>query len=160
MKKTNRGYQVPGGLELLSIKKITNDLPVDIATIADIILEQNVASTNDYLLQHQFPENKQFSVCLTERQSEGRGRFGRKWYSPYGQTLILSLRWCFPGNPNDLSGLSLATALAVVHALKGLGHMPENLRLKWPNDIFCQNKLGGILIDMQGEMHGNTTIVI
>jgi len=159
-KKTNRGYQIPGGLELLNIEKIMNALPVDIATIADIIIEQTVSSTNDYLLRHQLPNSKQFSVCIAEKQTAGRGRLGRKWYSPYGQCLILSLRWCFPGNSNELSGLSLAMALAVVHTLKDLGQMPENLRLKWPNDIFCTKKLGGILIDMQGEMNGNTTIVI
>src|SRR3546814_455076 len=98
VKKTNRGYQIPGGIEFLSAEKVIAALPPHIASAVEIIIEQNVTSTNDYLLQHQILKDKQFSVCIAERQSEGRGRFKRKWCSPYGRNLYFSFRWEFSGN--------------------------------------------------------------
>jgi BirA family biotin operon repressor/biotin-[acetyl-CoA-carboxylase] ligase len=52
-----------------------------------------------------------------------------------------------------LSGLSLAIGVGVIRALKA--HYPYDFKLKWPNDIYYQDKkLGGILVEMTGESEG------
>ncbi len=67
--------------------------------------------------------------------------------------------WNFKGGIAALSGLSLACGVAVCHTLKRLG--VEGHGLKWPNDILWQGKkLGGILVDIQGESQGGYTAIV
>ncbi|MBV8619297.1 MAG: biotin--[acetyl-CoA-carboxylase] ligase [Curvibacter sp.] len=93
-------------------------------------------------------------LLVAERQTAGRGRMGRVWQSgdddsarlgPASLTFSLSL----PLAPADWSGLSLAVGLCVAEAL---APGPESaLGLKWPNDLWLQDrKLGGILIETAG----------
>ena len=100
------------------------------------------------------------SVLAVEWQSGGRGRMGRTWHSGLGNALTFSLLWRFECGLPALSGLSLATGVALVRALHALG--VSGARLKWPNDVLgTQNaKLAGILIEAQGDMLGPCAVVI
>jgi len=56
-------------------------------------------------------------------------------------------------------GLSLVAAIAILRALHDCG--VEKLGLKWPNDIFYQErKLAGILLELSGEGGGSYQVVI
>jgi BirA family biotin operon repressor/biotin-[acetyl-CoA-carboxylase] ligase len=99
------------------------------------------------------------SVLAVEMQTAGRGRMGRTWHSGLGTALTFSLLWRFDCGLNALSGLSLAVGVAIVRALDKLG--AQGVRLKWPNDILTpQGKLGGVLIEAQGDMLGPCAVVI
>jgi len=104
------------------------------------------------------------SVLAVEWQSGGRGRMGRAWHSGLGNALTFSLLWRFGCGLSGLSGLSLATGVALMRALHGLG--VEGARLKWPNDVLGTHgpkgntKLAGILIEVQGDMLGPSVVVI
>jgi BirA family biotin operon repressor/biotin-[acetyl-CoA-carboxylase] ligase len=99
------------------------------------------------------------SVLAVELQTAGRGRMGRTWHSGLGTALTFSLLWRFTCGLNALSGLSLAVGVALVRALSRLG--AQGVRLKWPNDILtAQGKLGGVLIEAQGDMLGPSAVVI
>jgi BirA family biotin operon repressor/biotin-[acetyl-CoA-carboxylase] ligase len=117
-------------------------------------------STNAHLLQqHALEPLKNGSVCMAEMQTLGRGRLGKTWVSPYGQNLYVSFLWNFKSGIEALSGLSLACGVAVCNALEDLGMQGHGL--KWPNDILWQGKkLGGILVEIQGESQGGYTAVI
>ena len=54
-----------------------------------------VDSTNTRLLAAPAPPTGLADVCLCELQSAGRGRRGRRWMSPFGASLALSLGWTF-----------------------------------------------------------------
>lgn len=85
-------------------------------------------------------------LLLTEEQTAGRGRRGRRWYASPGSALMFSLRWEFAGPVTRLRGLSLATGVGIANALRALG--AADLGLKWPNDLLCgKGKLGGVLIE-------------
>ncbi len=74
-------------------------------------------------------------------QTEGRGRFGRKWHSPPGECLAVSLVFKnYIGHPRPyLIGMSLA--LAAARAFKA--------QVQWPNDVVARGrKLGGILTEL------------
>ncbi|MFM2118897.1 MAG: hypothetical protein RL722_365 [Pseudomonadota bacterium] len=94
------------------------------------------------------------SPCLivAERQSAGRGRLGRPWWSAPGASLTFSLALAYA--PADWSGLSLAVGLALAKALDPPRQdQPLSLGLKWPNDLWLRasdSKLGGILIETTG----------
>ena len=104
------------------------------------------------------------SVLAVEWQSGGRGRLGRSWHSGLGNALTFSLLWRFECGLSDLSGLSLATGVALVRALRDLG--VEGVGLKWPNDVLGTHdhkgntKLAGILIEARGDMLGPSAVVI
>lgn len=99
-------------------------------------------------------------VVTTECQSSGRGRRGRQWQSPFGANLYLSVLYRLAGGFSSLGGLSLAAGVAVSRALSALA--PElEVGLKWPNDLFVGNaKLGGVLIELAGEMDGQVQVVV
>ncbi|MDX1607346.1 MAG: biotin--[acetyl-CoA-carboxylase] ligase [Candidatus Competibacterales bacterium] len=85
------------------------------------------------------------AACLADAQSAGRGRQGRRWISPPGGNLYLSLLWRYHRSA-DLQGLSVATGIAVARALHALG--ATGVGLKWPNDLLHDGrKLGGILLE-------------
>jgi BirA family biotin operon repressor/biotin-[acetyl-CoA-carboxylase] ligase len=59
-----------------------------------------------------------------------------------------------------MSGLSLVIGILIARALESLSPKLKPL-LKWPNDIYIDDqKVGGILIDLIAEAHGNCTAII
>ena len=84
------------------------------------------------------------SIFFAEHQTQGRGRYGRRWLAVPGGAVMLSLRL---RSPSSLSGLSLAIGTALCQSL------PRGLRLKWPNDLLNSEgeKVGGILIETSNE---------
>ncbi|MFZ3018834.1 MAG: biotin--[acetyl-CoA-carboxylase] ligase [Gallionella sp.] len=125
----------------------------------DIEVVPQAPSSNTLLLQRAALGAPGGSVVAVELQSAGRGRLGRTWHSGLGNALTFSLLWRFDCGLNALSGLSLAVGVAIVRALNKVG--AEGVGLKWPNDIVCaQGKLGGVLIEAQGDMLGPSAVVI
>ncbi|MBK8534815.1 MAG: biotin--[acetyl-CoA-carboxylase] ligase [Candidatus Competibacteraceae bacterium] len=107
-------------------------------------------STNSYLLSKVHEDWPSGSVCLAEQQQAGRGRQGRSWLSPFAAGLAGSLLWRFPVSAAALSGLSLATGIAVARTLRQIG--VTEVGLKWPNDVWWRGrKLGGILLESGGK---------
>ncbi|MFZ5523054.1 MAG: biotin--[acetyl-CoA-carboxylase] ligase [Pseudomonadota bacterium] len=130
----------------------------------DIEILPQAASSNSMLLQRARLDVANGgvtsgSVLAVELQTAGRGRMGRAWHSGLGTALTFSLLWRFGCGLNALSGLSLAVGVAQVRALNRLG--AQGVCLKWPNDIVTtQGKLGGVLLEVQGDMLGPSTVVI
>lgn len=98
-------------------------------------------------------------VLAAEWQSGGRGRMGRKWHGALGGSLLFSLAWTFPDGPAQLAGLPLAVGAAIARAIEAAGVV--GIGLKWPNDLLLPaGKVGGILIEMQGDALGPAQVVI
>ena len=158
-----RGYRLAQPWQRLEREEILRWLGEDAGQF-DIGILPQAASSNTLLLQRAGPvaANEgaaRGSVLAVELQTAGRGRMGRAWRSGLGSTLTFSLLWRFDCGLNALSGLSLAVGVAIARALDGLG--AQDVRLKWPNDILtAQGKLGGVLIEAQGDMLGPSAVVI
>jgi BirA family biotin operon repressor/biotin-[acetyl-CoA-carboxylase] ligase len=84
---------------------------------------------------------------MAHRQTQGRGRSGRRWASEPGNLhASLLLRLACP--PAAVHQLSLLTGVAVVDAIgaAAAGQPISSLRLKWPNDVLIgEAKCAGIL---------------
>lgn len=157
---SGRGYRLPNRLELLDAGQIRSQMgETTRAWIRDLEIHDTIPSTNSHLMEKPVGELKTGHVCLAERQTEGRGRRGRHWVSPFGCNIYLSLFWAYGLAPAALSGLSLAAGLAVVRALRRLG--VEEVGLKWPNDVLWENqKLAGLLLEVSGEQSGPSRVVL
>lgn len=85
-------------------------------------------------------------LLVAEHQNAGRGRLGRQWQSQAGASLTFSLG--LPLKPANWSGLSLAVGVSLAESLEPTNGQPPALQLKWPNDLWLeQRKLGGILVE-------------
>jgi BirA family biotin operon repressor/biotin-[acetyl-CoA-carboxylase] ligase len=137
-------------LELLDRERILTGLTETArAWLGRLEVHPVLDSTNDYLLARVGEDWPSGSVCLTEQQQAGRGRLGRSWLSPFAASLAGSLLWRFHLPAAALSGLSLATGIAVARALRNFG--VAEVGLKWPNDVLWHGrKLGGILLESGG----------
>jgi BirA family biotin operon repressor/biotin-[acetyl-CoA-carboxylase] ligase len=106
-----------------------------------------VTSTNDlahFLALNHEPEG---TVIFAKGQTQGRGRLGKTWMSPYGQGLYFSFILRPDLSCSLASRVTLTMALAVASALVDVH--TEDVSIKWPNDIFIKNKkVGGILTEM------------
>lgn len=90
------------------------------------------------------PEGK---VVQAQIQTQGRGRFGRTWVSPPGN-LYFSFLLNPPCGVQELGQLSLLVAVALARVLRACMKVPDDLMLKWPNDILIAGKkCAGILIE-------------
>jgi BirA family biotin operon repressor/biotin-[acetyl-CoA-carboxylase] ligase len=155
-----RGYQLTRPLELLDRTSIVGGLPGRVRKdLGALEIFGIVESTSNHLRAAPAPPPGKLHAALAEYQTGGRGRRGRRWLSPYGSGLCLSVSWSFALVPPTLSAFSLAAGVAVHRALAAFE--PAGLGLKWPNDIVAGNrKLGGLLVDVEGESSGPMKVVV
>jgi len=117
-----------------------------------------LGSTNQFLKE--LDSNSSINVCCAEKQTQGRGRFGRHWISPFGENIYFSGRWELNCCLSRLSGLSLVVGLAILASLRDSG-IAEDVRIKWPNDLLWGNKkLCGILIEAIAEANSCAQVII
>ena len=118
-----------------------------------------VKSTNDLaakLAEEGAPEGV---IVTAEEQTRGRGRQGRRWYSPPKTGIYLSiiLRPSFP--PEDAPGLSVMTAVALADAISKW--KPGLVQIKWPNDVWINGrKTAGILTELFAERNGIHHVIV
>lgn len=107
-----------------------------------------VGSTNDIVAEWAAGGAPDLSLALADEQTHGRGRAGRRWYSPAGTALAFSilLRPTEEEKHQPFSKFSGLGALAVATALEALYALsPE---IKWPNDILLGGrKTAGVLVE-------------
>jgi len=158
--RTRIGYRLETPLDFLDVDGtdgVSAALRSDVNRIHLSIFD-TVDSTNSALLQQAQLGAASGTCIAAELQTAGRGRRGRLWQSALGASLTFSLLWRCDKGASTLGGLSLVIGLAVADALHELGVAAT---LKWPNDILVAGKkIGGILIETQGDMLGPTVVVI
>jgi BirA family biotin operon repressor/biotin-[acetyl-CoA-carboxylase] ligase len=99
------------------------------------------------------------TAIACELQRAGRGRQGATWVSGLGTGLTFSLLWRFERGAAVLTGLPLVAGVACARALESIG--ARGVALKWPNDLLLGGaKLGGILVEAQGDARGPMSAVI
>lgn len=149
------GYALEQPLDLLDGAAIRARLPTP-APLPEVVW--SIDSTQAELLRRG-PAQASPSVLLAERQTHGRGRRGRSWQSPLAAHLYLSLALRFELPLARLAGLSLVVGVSLAESLRALGY--AEVQLKWPNDLLVNGrKLGGVLVDVSGEVGGPLLAVI
>ena len=157
-KVTRRGYRLAEHLDLLDIEQARRQLG-RAAQRFNIHVVETTESTNTELTKQAAAGAPSGTCIAAEIQTKGRGRRGREWKSALATSLTFSLLWRFDRGAAQLGGLSLAVGLAIVRALRLMG--ANKVALKWPNDILLEGKkMGGVLIETQGDMLGPTAVVI
>ncbi len=150
---TGKGYSLAAPLQLLDEALIHTHLETPGIAVIPVI-----DSTNQYLLDRMDQLESGFA-CVAEYQQAGRGRRGRKWFSPFGANLYLSMYWRLEQGPAAAMGLSLVIGIVMAEVIQSLG--AENVRVKWPNDLYLNDrKLAGILVELTGKTGDAAQIVM
>jgi BirA family biotin operon repressor/biotin-[acetyl-CoA-carboxylase] ligase len=157
-KVRGRGYRFAHVLTPLDRAAIERALE-QVAVRISVEVLPAATSSNEVALARAAAGAANGTVIAVEWQSAGRGRRGRTWQAGLGGGLAFSLVWRFAQGAGALSGLSLAVGVALARGLNALGG--PRVGLKWPNDIVAGGgKLGGILIELAGDVLGPSTAVI
>lgn len=117
----------------------------------------SIDSTSKYAIENQgnFKDN---AIIITEHQTDGFGRFNRKWISPFGKNIYCTLIEIVDLDISKLNGLSLVMAISIA---KILNRLNLDAKIKWPNDIYINNKkIGGVLINISAEMNDRAKLFI
>ncbi len=112
---------------------------------------QAVQSTNSIASQLATAKAPEGTLVIAERQTRGRGRLGRDWYSPEKVGLYASIILYPKIHPTAAPGLSLMTAVALADTIGSYDDM--EVKIKWPNDVLVSGlKVAGILTELSAEL--------
>lgn len=155
--KQKLGYKLISNSELLLPWEITSNLKTKIIGKQAYYFDSIDSTQNQALKMAQDVANNG-TVVVAAKQTEGKGRDGRKWESPKGGIWIsiilhpkfdISITTLFP----IASSLALSIAIEKVFSIK-----PE---LKWPNDLTIKGKkVAGMLVDVSLESNKIENLVL
>lgn len=96
-------------------------------------------------------------MVSTDFQTVGRGRRGQQWESPFGANLLFSVGFWL-SQQEVFHPYSLHVGVLLAQTLKQQLGLP--FQLKWPNDLWLeQKKCAGILVELQS-FQGRTALVV
>lgn len=135
--------ELPG--EILSEKAIRRYLRCDGEKISFIIKEE-VGSTNDEAKILAQKGAEEITVVLAESQTKGRGRLGRKFFSPKSTGCYMSILLRPRYTSEECTLLTTLAAVAVAEAIEKLTNKKTDI--KWINDVYIDGKkVSGILTE-------------
>ncbi len=118
----------------------------------EVLVLEETTSTNDFVAQLA-PQHAEGLVVVAERQTAGRGQYGRRWESTRGKGLWLSIL-LRPGisvaESSRLTDLLAREISETITAKIGL-----SAAIKPPNDVYVDGrKVAGVLVEMRVETSG------
>jgi BirA family biotin operon repressor/biotin-[acetyl-CoA-carboxylase] ligase len=134
--------------EALNAEAVRQAMPASARTrLRHLTVLEETDSTNAELARLPTGQRHAHAV-LADSQTRGRGRRQRRWHSPRGGNIYLSLGWRFDESTAQFTALPLAVAVALARTLDHTGLRGHCI--KWPNDILLNGKkLAGILVESQ-----------
>jgi BirA family biotin operon repressor/biotin-[acetyl-CoA-carboxylase] ligase len=144
-----KGYKLLSIPDAITAKEILNNLSTNIFG-KDIFFYQVVTSTQKIATEMAMSGAAEGTVIVAEEQTEGRGRLQRKWHTPSGNSVAMSIiirpRILLSSTPH----FTLLVAVSIVKAIKDISTL--NPKIKWPNDILINGKKSvGILTELNAE---------
>jgi len=147
----HQGYLLRGSPDRLHADDLIARMPTTrvIGRTIQVFLE--TASTNDIVDKLARDGVDEGVAVFAEAQAQGRGRLGRRWESPAGKGLWLSVLLRPQLHPSAATQLTVMAAVAGARAIKRTtGLLPD---IKWPNDLLIGGrKCGGILLELGAEL--------
>lgn len=139
---TNRGYRLTENNDTISARKIKSNLKEEI----DVIYYPSLDSTNN-CCKRMLADGKQGMFLVTaDRQTAGRGRQGKSFYSPALTGVYFSLVIRPHSSLQNAVTATTAAAVAVCRAIERL--TDRRPKIKWVNDVYLDGKkICGILTE-------------
>ena len=104
---------------------------------------KKVKSTNDIALRLIKKNYSEPTLIISEKQTNGRGRVGKKWISKKGN-IFISLFFKFNQRKINFKQFAILNAFLLKKVISKT--ISANVKIKWPNDLlFNKKKFCGIL---------------
>ncbi len=149
----NKGYSLSINTDILSVQGIKKYLNSTCNNMKLNVLSK-VKSTNTFLREK--ASNEEEYVVVANAQTEGRGRFGREFYSPSDTGIYMSLLLRPKGvDSNQAIKITTMAAVAACEAIEKVSD--ENPEIKWVNDVYIKGKkVCGILTEASLSIENGT----
>jgi len=132
------GYELKSGLKTRTMGKMA------------IFHHESIGSTNDAAYELAEAGEPEGTVVVAEAQSSGKGRIGRKWLSPKGAGIYMSIILRPDVETDEIPTVTLVAAKSIADAINDLNKMDAGI--KWPNDILIKGKkVCGILTEVKAQ---------
>lgn len=154
----NRGYRLISSPDVISEAEISSLLKTCWAGNRVIYFDE-VDSTNNRAKDSGERGGIHGTLFIADRQSAGKGRRGRTWSSPPGESIYMTILLRPSITPSRAPMLTLVMGLSVAEAVREV--TGADAKIKWPNDIVInKKKVCGILTEMATEMMYVNYVVI
>jgi BirA family transcriptional regulator, biotin operon repressor / biotin---[acetyl-CoA-carboxylase] ligase len=154
-----KGYLLSKASDPITADEIRQGLCTNVFGRKNIIYLKETDSTNTRAKELAAQGAPEGTLIIAEKQTKGRGRRGRNWFSPSGGGIYFSLILRPAISPGETPRITLMTAVVLAETL--ISMMKLKLRIKWPNDILVNGKkLAGILTEISTEMDAVNYIVV
>lgn len=156
---SGRGYCMEPDSDVLSGEGIRHYLQEN-SPIREVICLTTVDSTNRYAKALAEAGAAHGTLVVADRQTAGRGRHGRSFFSPAGTGLYMSLILRPSAELERFQNVTIAAAIAVCRTIEALTELHP--RIKWVNDIFLRDedgrekKICGILTEAVSDVESGT----
>lgn len=118
---------------------------------------EEVGSTNEVAHELAINGAPEGTVVISDSQTRGKGRLERKWISPSGKNIYISIIFRPAIEARDAPFLTLVSSIALAEAIRNEG---TDAFIKWPNDVLIDDrKVAGVLTEMT-EKGGSVDFVI
>ena len=144
------------GIFPLNLEALQRNLQTQYFGVGDRLLYlSTVKSTNTLAMQLAYERPEEGLVILTDSQTAGKGRRGRRWVDVPGCNVLMSIVFRPLFSPHILV---MITSLAVVDAITDSCQVVA--AIKWPNDVIIEDrKVAGILIETSHDSNGQMVAV-
>lgn len=146
---SKKGYKLTKCPDTLTFEEVKAGLETEI--IGQKLVHFNVIDSTN-IKAKELAENGEGegTVVVSESQTSGRGREGRKWFSQDNRGICMSLIL----KPDiDLVSVPIIAQIGCAAVGKAAMRYTDNVKIKWPNDVFSgSKKICGILTESSGEI--------
>ncbi len=152
----NRGYRLVSSPDIMAEAEVSSKLNTRVMG-HPCLFYRETDSTNDRVKQLAEEGMPHGTLICADMQSGGKGRRGRPWISPLGESVYMSLLLRPHIGTARASMLTLVMGLAAAKACSEtlcsvMEHAPR-VEIKWPNDLVVEGKkLAGILTELSAEV--------
>lgn len=144
------GYRLAGTPEYLNADDIISRLGKPRVVGRDIRVFKETTSTNDVIEKLARDGVAEGVVAFAESQTLGRGRLGRRWFSPAGKGLWFSVLLRPKLTPQQTTQITVSASVALARAVETVTGLSP--KIKWPNDLLIHGrKVAGVLIELAAE---------
>lgn len=142
---SNKGYCLSSDSDRLSENGIRLFLDETLRDIS-IQVEQQVTSTNTLVKEAATRGKAEGYILVANEQTDGRGRYGRSFYSPQSTGIYFSILLRPNMGVDDAATITTIAAVSVAEAIQKV--TGKEVQIKWVNDLFFQgSKVCGILTE-------------
>ena len=150
---TNKGYCLLKDADILREERIRFYLEDSLSEL-NVMVRSSVTSTNALVKENAAKGEKEGLILIADHQTQGRGRYGRTFFSPDGSGVYFSILLRPQMRADDAPSLTTLAAVAVARGIEKV--FADLVEIKWVNDLFFNGKkICGILTEGSFDMETN-----